>query len=62
MDRKDLEDLLADAEARRTEIEARINDLKRQLGQPRASYTLANDGGGPGPAAETAFAAGEDLN
>jgi hypothetical protein len=61
VDRKDLEDLLADAEARRAEIEARINDLKRQLGQPLASYTLANDGGGPQPSAETAPNEAEDL-
>jgi hypothetical protein len=45
VNRRDLEDLLADAEARRTEIDARIDDLKRQLGR-------ASDGGPPGPSAK----------
>src|SRR5580658_10743326 len=54
VNRKDLEDLLADAEARRAEVEARIDDLKRQI-------ELAGDGGGPGPSAETAPDEAEGL-
>jgi hypothetical protein len=55
VNRRDLEDLLADAEARRAEIGARIDDLKRQLGR-------ASDRGAPGPSAQAPPHEAEDLS